>query len=139
LNIPWPPNGYWAKVKAGKPVPDRPPLPPYNETVLSYEDPESESNSLKVPVKKKKGVLELLDLEELTVEQMENMHGFDLLAPGSLEAFTSWCNGLAVPGRIHDYDELVSSTKRKWNTGNKEIKNTLLEKRASSCGIRWKR
>jgi len=102
-NIPWPPNGYWAKVKAGKPVADRPPLPPYNETILSYESHGDEVNASKVQSKRKKGILELFDLEELTVEQLENMHDFDLLAPGSLEIFTNWCNGLTVPGRIQDY------------------------------------
>ena len=111
LNIPWPPNGYWAKVKAGKPVADRPPLPPYNETILSYESHGDEVNASKVQSKRKKGILELLDLEELTVEQLENMHDFDLLAPGSLEIFTNWCNGLTVPGRIQDYDELISKHK----------------------------
>lgn len=28
LNIPFPSVGYWAKVKAGKPVGEKPPLPP---------------------------------------------------------------------------------------------------------------
>jgi hypothetical protein len=111
LNIPWPPNGYWAKVKAGKPIPDRPSLPSYNETILSYENQGDESSAPNVQAKKKKGVLELLDLEELTVEQLEKMHGFDLLAPGSLEILINWCNGLTVPGRIQDYDELISKHK----------------------------
>lgn len=111
LNIPWPQNGYWAKIKAGKPVPDRPPLPPYDEAILSYETQGDESSAAKTQPKRKKGILELLDLEELSVEQLENMHDFDLLAPGSTEIFTNWCNGLKVPGRIQDYDELISKHK----------------------------
>lgn len=111
LNIPWPPSGYWAKVKAGKTVADRPSLPPYDDTTLSYESKGDKANASKVQTKREKGILELLDLEELTVEQLSNMHEFDLLAPGSLEVFTDWCNGLTVPGRITDYDDLISKHK----------------------------
>ncbi len=111
LNIPWPPNGYWAKVKAGKPVPERPALPPYDETVLNYIDYGDESSSPKVQAKRKKGVLELLDLQDLTIEQLANMHDFDVLAPGSLEIFSDWCNGLTIPGRVSDYHELITRHK----------------------------
>ncbi|MFX4263145.1 hypothetical protein ACOBQJ_13235 [Pelotomaculum propionicicum] len=111
LNIPLPPVGYWAKVRAGKPVADRPPLPPYDETILSYESYEYELDIPKVQKQKRAGRLELLDLDELTVEQLTNMHDFDMLAPGSLDVLTDWCNGLTVPGRIQDYDVLISKHK----------------------------
>jgi len=111
LNIPLPPVGYWAKVRAGKPVADRPPLPPYDETILSYESYEYEQGIPKVQKQKRAGSLELLDLDELTVEQLTNMHDFDMLAPGSLDVLTDWCNGLTVPVRIQDYDVLISKHK----------------------------
>jgi hypothetical protein len=111
LNIPLPPLGYWAKVRAGKSVADRPPLPPYDETILSYESYEHEQGIPKVQKQKKAGTLELLDLDELTIEHLTNMHDFDMLAPGSLDALTDWCNGLTVPGRIQDYDVLISKHK----------------------------
>jgi len=67
LGIPLPPCGYWSKVKAGKPVADRPPLPPYDVTILSYESQSDDNDAQASPQKKKTGLLELLDLEELTI------------------------------------------------------------------------
>ena len=103
LNIPLPPIGYWAKVKAGKPVPDRPSLPPYDETILGYESQGDESSNLQVQAKKKRGILELLDLEELTVEQLENMRGFDLLGPwliGDFYKLVQWFDSAGENTRL---------------------------------------
>jgi hypothetical protein len=100
LNIPLPPMGYWAKVKAGKPVVERPLLPPYNATILGYQNQSDDNDAQASPKKKKTGLLELLDLEELSVEQLTNMHDFDLLAQGSLEILTDWCSNLTVPEKF---------------------------------------
>ena len=106
LNIPIPPFGYWAKVKAGKPVDERPPLPSYEEIILSHD---SQGNDVLTPPSKGKriGLLELLDLEDIPIDQLEKMHGLDLLVSGSLQSFTDWCDSLVVPERINDYDGLI--------------------------------
>lgn len=105
LNIPLPPAGYWAKVKAGKPVPDRVPLPP---TIYNSSDKSDKSDGTKPLAQKKDSILRYIDTEELTIEQLSNMQDFDLLLPGSFEAFSHWCSSITVPGRIHDYHALVS-------------------------------
>lgn len=111
LNIPIPPFGYWAKKKAGKPIDERPPLPPYNAIVLDNDiqnDVQITSESLPM---KKIGLLELRDLDDMQLEQLSALHGLDLIAPGSLEYFNSWIDSIAVPGRVNDYDNLISSHK----------------------------
>jgi hypothetical protein len=105
LNIPLPPAGYWAKVKAGKPVPDRVPLPP---TLYNSSDKNDKSNGSTLKGQKKEGILSLIATEELTIEQLSNMRDFDLLLPGSFEDFSNWCSNIKVPGRIQDYHALVS-------------------------------
>ena len=111
LNIPIPHLGYWAKLKAGKPVEAKPPLPLYNVTILNYNSSPVESDAPLLNTKKKTGMLELYDLNELLLEQLGEMHGLDLLAPGSLEIFSDWCNSLGVPGKVHEYHELISKHK----------------------------
>ncbi len=110
LNIPVPPFGYWAKKKAGKVVANRPPLPPYNEIVL--DDIQDNKRGVMVgPPAKKTNSLELRDLDNMQIEQLSAMHGLDLIEPSSMEYFTNWLNSLAVPGRINDYDNLISRHK----------------------------
>lgn len=111
LNIPIPHLGYWAKLKAGKPVEEKPPLPPYDVAILSYTNHQDENNALTLNVKKNTGILELYELNEVPLEQLEKMHGLDLLTPSSPEIFTDWCNSLVVPGKVHDYHELISKHK----------------------------
>jgi hypothetical protein len=108
LNIPLPPFGYWAKIKAGKPAAERPPLPPFDEIILTDEIQAGSSNAPALSLKKKAKSLELIDLKNLSLEQLSNMRGLDLLAPGSLETFTDWCNSLNVPDRGRDYHDLIS-------------------------------
>lgn len=111
LNIPIPPFGYWAKKKAGKEVADRPPLPPYNEILLDKEVKEDgQTISEGVPTNKI-GFLELLDLEKMQTEQVSELHGLDLIAPESREHFNNWIDSIVVPGRIINYDHLISSHK----------------------------
>lgn len=105
LNIPLPTAGYWAKVKAGKPVPDRVPLPP---TIYNSSDKTDKTDGTKPLAQKKDSILRYIDTEELTIEQLSNMHDFDLLLPGSFETFSHWCSNIKVPGRIQDYHALVS-------------------------------
>lgn len=108
LNIPIPPFGYWAKKKAGKEVAERPPLPPYNAILLDKEDGENISDGVTT---KKIGSLELLDLKEMQIEQVSELHGLDLIAPESREHFNNWIDSIVVPGRIINYDYLISSHK----------------------------
>lgn len=110
LNVPLPPSGYWAKVKAGKPVSERPPLPPYVEIILRNGQ-DNTDDAGEIYLKDKKISIELLDLEGLSIEELEMMHGFDLFTPGSLETFSEWCKKLVVPGRINTYDDLISKHK----------------------------
>ncbi len=110
LNIPLPPSGYWAKVKAGKPVSERPPLPPYVEIILRNGQNNTDDAG-EIHLKDKKISIELLDLEVLSIEELEMMHGFDLFTPGSLEIFSDWCKKIVVPGRINTYDDLISKHK----------------------------
>ncbi|KUO76681.1 MAG: hypothetical protein APF77_01505 [Clostridia bacterium BRH_c25] len=108
LNIPTPHLGYWAKLKAGKPVEEKPPLPPYDVTILSYSNTPHENDAPMLNAKKKTGMLERYELDEVLLEQLGKMHGLDLLTPSSLEIFTDWCNSLIVPGKIQGYHELIS-------------------------------
>jgi len=105
LNIPLPPAGYWAKVKAGKPVSDRVPLPP---TLYNSDNKTDKSDESKPKAEKKERVLHLIGIQDLSLDQLSNMHDFDLLLPGSCEVFLNWCSRLAVPGRVHAYHDLVS-------------------------------
>ena len=112
LRIPIPPFGYWAKKKAGMPVVEKPPLPLFTETILSNESQTHDSVVSRINHKKNNtGLLELLTFEDLSIDQIENMHGFDLMTSKSLETFTNWCNSLVVPGRLNDYDDLISKHK----------------------------
>lgn len=111
LNIPIPHLGYWAKLKAGKPVEEKPPLPPYDVTILSYSNALHENDTPMLNVKKKTGMLERYELNEISLDQLEKVHGLDLLTPSSVEFFTDWCNSLAVPAKVHDYHELISKHK----------------------------
>lgn len=104
LNIPLPPVGYWAKVKAGKPVPERVPLPP---TIYNCNKTDKSEGS-KPQDQKKDSILLFVDTEELSLEQLSNMQDFDLLLPGSFEDFSNWYSNIKVPGRIQDYHALVS-------------------------------
>lgn len=111
LNIPMPHLGYWAKLKAGKPVEEKPSLPPYDVTTLSYSNGPHENDAPMINIKKKTGILERYELNELPLEQLEKMHGLDLLTPSSVEVFKDWCDSLVVPGKVHDYHELISKHK----------------------------
>lgn len=111
LNIPTPHLGYWAKLKAGKPVDERPLLPPFNVTILSYNNQLDVNDTPTLNVKKKTGILEMFELNDVPLDHLENMHGLDLLTPSSLEIFTDWCDSLIVPSKIHDYHELISKHK----------------------------
>jgi len=104
LNIPLPPVGYWAKVKAGKPVPERVPLPP----TIYNSNKTDKSEGSKPQDQKKDSILLFVDTEELSLEQLSNMQDFDLLLPGSFEDFSNWYSNIKVPGRIQDYHALVS-------------------------------
>lgn len=111
LNIPVPPFGYWPKKKAGKKVAERPPLPPYNEIVLDNDIQKDErSITQNLPIKKT-GSLELRDLDDMQVEKLSALHGLDLVAPGSMEYFNNWLDSIVVPGRVIDYDNLISKHK----------------------------
>lgn len=104
LNIPLPPVGYWAKVKAGKPVPERAPLPP----TIYNSNKTDKSDGSKPQAQKKDSILRFVDTEEFSLEQLSNMQDFDLLLPGSFEDFSNWYSNIKVPGRIQDYHALVS-------------------------------
>ncbi|AEG61730.1 hypothetical protein [Desulforamulus ruminis] len=104
LNIPLPPVGYWAKVKAGKPVPEQVPLPP---TIYNSNNADKSDGS-KPQAQKKDSILRFVDTEEFSLEQLSNMQDFDLLLPGSFEDFSNWYSNIKVPGRIQDYHALVS-------------------------------
>ena len=109
LKIPIPPFGYWAKVKAGKTVSERPPLPPYEEIMLEIES--YEEDELILPLKKNGGSLVLRELTALPINVLDKMSGLDLLTPSSLETFSEWCSSLSVPGRVQDFDDLISKHK----------------------------
>lgn len=111
LNIPMPPLGYWQKFKVGKPVPERTPLPPYDTTVISFDTTTNGSNDVESNSKKKFGAISLIDLDDITIAQMEEMKGFDLLTPSSVNTFREWCNSLVVPKYIKEYDNLISKHK----------------------------
>lgn len=111
LNIPTPPFGYWAKKKAGKEVAERPPLPPYNEIPFD-KDVKEDGQTISEGVHTNKITsLELLDLEEMQVEQVSELHGLDLIAPKFREHFNNWIELIVVPGRIINYDYLISNHK----------------------------
>ncbi len=109
LKIPIPPFGYWAKVKAGKAVSERPPLPPYEEIMLEIESDEEDEPIL--PMKKKGGSLVFRELTALPIDVLDKMSGLDLLTPSSLETFSEWSSSLSVPGRVQDFDDLISKHK----------------------------
>ncbi|QSX09524.1 hypothetical protein J0B03_05530 [Alkalibacter rhizosphaerae] len=86
LNIPLPPRGYWAKLKAGKPVPERTPLPNFIEEGK---------------------LLSLIYTEEISLDQLKEMKGFDILTPNSIELLSDWCKKILVPKQIEVFHALV--------------------------------
>jgi len=111
LNIPVPPFGYWPKKKAGKKVAERPPLPSFNEIILYNDIQENERRITESLPMKKTGSLELRDLDDMQVEELSALHGLDLVVPRSMEYFNYWLDSIAVPGRVIDYDNLISKHK----------------------------
>lgn len=100
LGIPLPPTGYWAKLQAGKKVPSQPKLPPLHVAALQQKFYNKDT--------KKHKIIELIDLENQTSEQLKELGGMDLFTPESRESFLKWCSKIQIPKRIDNYDPLIN-------------------------------
>lgn len=93
LQIPLPPAGYWAKRQAGKSVDDRPPLPPFKYG--------SGANT------RSHRIVELIDFEIISPDELAQMDGLDFLTPESESGFSQWLAKISVPKKIDSYSSLI--------------------------------
>jgi hypothetical protein len=103
LNIPLPPKGYWAKLNVGKPVIEKPKLPPLKTIV-------SRKQGYGVETVKDSTILKFIDTDTLSIEELKEVKELDsmnLLTPDSRKKFLNWCNKIRVPKRIEKYDPLI--------------------------------
>lgn len=97
LEIPLPPIGYWAKLKAGVEVPPKPDLPPLkvNRPTIVLKDVKQELE------------IELVDIGRQPTEDLKELDGLGMLAPHSREDFVKWCRKLQVPKKVELYHPLI--------------------------------
>ncbi|MHC1762551.1 MAG: hypothetical protein AB9917_24120 [Negativicutes bacterium] len=100
LEIPLPPIGYWAKVKAGVEVPPQPKLPPIKiqpETIVVTETKGTHTHAI-----------EFLNLSEKSTEELQQMEGLEILTAQSQKDFLKWCKNIQVPRKVDPYHPLIA-------------------------------
>lgn len=96
LQIPLPPLGYWAKVKAGAKVP-KPKLP-----VLKVKE-----ETIVLKNVKHEHEMELIDIGAQSTEELKKLDGLDIFTPRSREAFEKWCGKIYVPKKVDPFHPLI--------------------------------
>jgi len=96
LQIPLPPLGYWAKVKAGIKV-SKPKLP-----VLKIE-----GETIVLKNIKHEHEIEFIDIEDKSTEELEKIDGLDVFTPSSRKAFATWCGKIHVPRKVDPFHPLI--------------------------------
>lgn len=97
LEIPLPPRGYWAKVKAGLQVPPKPALPTLKvkTQAIVLKDANWEQE------------IEFIDIRGQSTEVLKNLDGMGVLHQQSQEDFAKWCRKIKVPKKVDPYHPLV--------------------------------
>lgn len=99
LEIPLPPVGYWAKVKAGVEVPPKPKLPPIKiqpETIVVTETKGTHTHEI-----------EFINLSDKSTEELQQMEGLEILTTQSQKDFLKWCKNIQVPRKVDPYHPLI--------------------------------
>lgn len=96
LQIPLPPLGYWAKVKAGAKIP-KPPLPVIkdNDEVIILKNMKQDHE------------MEFIDINEQSTEELKQLDGLDVITPRSQEEFAKWCKKVHVPKKVDSFHFLI--------------------------------
>ncbi|WP_196605409.1 hypothetical protein [Pectinatus haikarae] len=96
LQIPLPPLGYWAKVKAGAKV-SKPELP----VVKAKEE------SIVLRNTKHEHEMEFIDISAQPTEKLKKLDGLDVFTPRSREAFEKWCGKIHVSKKVDPFHPLI--------------------------------
>lgn len=96
LQIPLPPLGYWAKVKAGAKIP-KPKLP-----VLKVKE-----ETIVLKNVKHEHEMELIDIGARSTEELKKLGGLEVFTPRSREAFEKWCGKVHVPKKVDPFHPLI--------------------------------
>ncbi|WP_312338001.1 hypothetical protein [Anaerospora hongkongensis] len=97
LDIPVPPRGYWAKIKAGLQVPAKPTLPTLKVKKQAFV----------LKDKKQEREIEFIDISSQSTEVLKTLAGMDVLQQQSQEDFTNWCRRIQVPKKVDLYHPLI--------------------------------
>lgn len=97
LQIPLPPLGYWAKVKAGTEMP-KPKLP-----VLKVKE-----ETIVLKNVKHEHEIEFIDIRGLSTEELRGLDGLDVFTVHSREAFAKWCGKIHVPKKVDPVHPLIT-------------------------------
>jgi len=97
LQIPLPPVGYWAKVKAGVTVAPKPKLLALKvkQEAVVLKDAKHEHE------------IEFIDINSLSTEELKNLEGLDMFTPHSREVFVKWCGKIQVPKKNDLFHPLI--------------------------------
>ncbi|QDR81316.1 hypothetical protein [Sporomusa termitida] len=96
LQIPLPPLGYWAKVRAGAKVP-KPELP-----VLKVKE-----ETIVLKNMKHEHEMEFIDISAQPIEELKKLDGLGVFTPRSREAFARWCEKIHVPKKVDPFHPLI--------------------------------
>ena len=97
LEIPLPPIGYWAKLRAGQKVLPKPKLP-----VIKVKHP-----AIVLKDAKQEYEMEFIDIGSESIETMKSLSGLGMLTPRSQEDFAKWCRKIQVPKKVDPYHPLI--------------------------------
>lgn len=96
LQIPLPPLGYWAKVKAGAKIP-KPKLP-----VVKVKE-----ETIVLKNVKHEHEMELIDISAKSTEELKKLDGLNVFTSRSREAFEKWCRKVHVPKKVDPFHTLI--------------------------------
>lgn len=97
LEIPVPPRGYWAKLKAGLQVPPKPALP-----TLKVK-----TQAIVLKDTKQEREIEFIDIVSQSTEVLKTLTGMEVLQQQSQEDFAKWCRKIQVSKKVDLYHPLI--------------------------------
>lgn len=97
LEIPVPPRGYWAKLKAGLQVPPKPALPTLKVKM----------QAIVLKDTKQEREIEFIDIGSQSIEVLKTLAGMEVLQQQSQEDFAKWCRKIQVPKKVDLYHPLI--------------------------------